>query len=104
MTESSPLPEFSQSTYTATVLENLPPPQLLVDLNTYDELAGINVTYYIISGAHSGLFFMENGTGKLWATRTLDRETVALYEVKVGCQQANTIQGQMRKKRSVQGK
>ena len=48
------MPMFDEREYPVTLAENMPPPQLLVDLNTGDERSGKLVTYYIIDGEHSG--------------------------------------------------
>ena len=44
-------PTFSQLEYHVTLLENLRPPQLIVDLDTEEEQAGVAVSYSIIAGA-----------------------------------------------------
>ena len=51
---SDPVPVFLQPFYTVTLEENLQPPQLLVDLDTNDEIAGTNVRYFVVHGGRDG--------------------------------------------------
>lgn len=54
--KSGPLPVFEQQLYEVSLEENLPPPQLLVDLNTVEERNGQTVSYYILNGDNGGTF------------------------------------------------
>ena len=57
-----PAPKFTQPVYTATIEENLQPPQFLIDLDTDDELSAVKVKYFLVAGDEDGmsLDFTEN--------------------------------------------
>ena len=49
-----PVPKFTHAVYTATIEENLQPPQFLVDLDTDDELSAVKVKYFLVAGDEDG--------------------------------------------------
>ena len=57
-----PVPQFTQPLYSVTLEENLQPPQLLVDLDTNDEMSGIMVRYFIEEGGKEGKLDLHNNT------------------------------------------
>ncbi|KAK8743275.1 hypothetical protein OTU49_001344 [Cherax quadricarinatus] len=68
-------PAFSQRTYSASVVENLPldPPAPIVQVTAHDEDQGLNslVRYFITEGNEQESFWLDPETGILYPARTL---------------------------------
>ena len=78
-------PRFTQPSFTISVVENLGPPAVVDTIEAIDLDEGPNgtVTYLILQGG-DGKFIIDNSTGVIRTTVSLDREEVDSYELVVG--------------------
>uniref|UniRef100_A0A8B9FT91 Cadherin domain-containing protein n=1 Tax=Amazona collaria TaxID=241587 RepID=A0A8B9FT91_9PSIT len=76
-------PEFNQPYYNVSVLENLQSGNLGV-FSATDLDIGVNALIsYSLQDDFAGTFYIDSSTGKLTTTKSLDRETVDSYELKI---------------------
>ncbi|XP_074649083.1 cadherin-23-like [Tubulanus polymorphus] len=100
--DSSPIPKFTQASYTAVYNENVAPPHVVIDLNSTDEILARPVVYTIVTGGEAGLFTVNSSNGMLICHRALDRESVSKYEIIVAVERVNnTVQPTGRKRRAL---
>lgn len=64
-------------------MENQLAPKLLIDLNSTDEISHKPSHYTIVGNDFKGLFRIESETGRLFVTRSLDRERKEMYNLKI---------------------
>ncbi|XP_036916784.1 protocadherin alpha-11-like [Sturnira hondurensis] len=80
-------PEFEQSEYKVSLMENVDSETFVIKLNATDRDEGINgeVTYFILSVKPSGkpLFTIDEKNGEMRVNGTLDYEKTKLYEIEV---------------------
>ncbi|XP_064608177.1 protocadherin Fat 4-like [Liolophura sinensis] len=75
----SVLIHIENTVLTVVHLENQEPYQLVVDINTTEELAGQPVTYTFVDFSYPDLFNISSSTGKIYVLQQLDREEVSEY-------------------------
>ncbi len=77
-------PQFTQTSYTVSVSENLRPPALVTTLEAIDLDEGPNgtVSYTILTGG-GGIFTIDNSTGDIQTLVSLDHEEVNSYKLVV---------------------
>uniref|UniRef100_A0A5S6R3E8 Cadherin domain-containing protein n=1 Tax=Trichuris muris TaxID=70415 RepID=A0A5S6R3E8_TRIMR len=83
-TEPSNETVFDEKEYWTSVIENLPPPQFILDLNCSHERNNLP-TFYKIKNGDKGRFAINETTGQLYTTAALDRENQSLYIIAVQC-------------------
>ncbi|XP_037003621.2 protocadherin alpha-11-like [Artibeus jamaicensis] len=80
-------PEFEQSEYKVSLMENAASETFVIKLNATDRDEGINgeVTYFLLSVKPSGkpLFTIDEKNGEVRVNGTLDYEKTKLYEIEV---------------------
>lgn len=74
---------FPHRLYEVNVRENSLTPQLLIDLNSTDEIARKSSHYRLIGSDYKGTFKIEPDNGRLMLMKTLDREKKDVYHLKI---------------------
>ncbi|CAL1540730.1 unnamed protein product [Lymnaea stagnalis] len=73
-------PQFTQTTYTGTVMENQQQEQTVLTVTAYDADSGdYGKVSYSIDDKNGGFFWIDPVTGDLRVRRALDRETLAVH-------------------------
>lgn len=73
---------FSERIYKVSIYENQLP-GILIDLNSTNEIIHRPVYYTLIGTNYDSLFSIEHDTGRLFVSRSLDREQKSSYKLKV---------------------